>query len=320
MRVFRQLDEVPADWTPTVLSIGNFDGVHRGHQHVLGMVVERARTLVAKSVAVTFEPHPARVLRPESAPLLLTPLAQKLNLLESTGIDSVLVLTFDSSFSSITPREFARKIIVERLRGCEVHEGANFHFGYRAEGNCEKLKEFGREFGFKVFVYPEMRLRGETVSSSCIRQLLLDGKVDRARHLLGRAFSILGSPAKGRGYGSRYTVPTINLAPYSELVPQNGVYVTCTRVARERFESLTNVGTRPTFKGESFAIETHLLNFHPLDLNDDTGVEIAFLKWLRPEIKWPTPAALKEQIGKDVHKAKRFFGLVSAATAQDSRT
>lgn len=309
MRVFRHLEEIPADWSETVVSIGNFDGVHCGHQHVLAKVVERARASGAKSLAVTFDPHPVRVLRPESAPLLITPLDQKLAALAKTGVDATVVITFDRQFSSTTPSDFAENVIARTLRAKEVHEGANFHFGHRAQGNCEKLKQFGKEFGFDVFIYPEMRLRSEPVSSSRIRQLLLAGQVSKARHLLGRLFSVISTPAKGRGYGSRYTVPTINLAPYSELVPKNGVYVTCTRVARETFESVTNVGTRPTFAGESFAIETHLLNFHPLDLDENTEVEISFLKWLRPEIKWPNPEALKEQIGKDVKKAKRFFSL-----------
>ena len=312
MRVFRHLEEIPPDWSGTVVSIGNFDGVHCGHQHVLAKVVERARASGAKSMAVTFDPHPVRVLRPESAPLLISPLNQKLAALANTGIDATVVITFDKQFSSTTPRDFAQKIIAGRLRSKEVHEGANFHFGHRAQGNCEKLKQFGKEFGFEVFIYPEMRLRGESVSSSRIRQLLLAGEVSRARHLLGRVFSIISTPAKGRGYGSRYTVPTINLATCSELVPKNGVYVTCTRVARETFESVTNVGTRPTFAGESFAIETHLLNFHPVDLDESTEVEISFLKWLRPEIKWPNPEALKEQIGKDVRTAKRFFALTTS--------
>ena len=309
MRVFRHLEEIPADWTATIVSIGNFDGVHCGHQHVLARVVGRARESGGKSIAVTFDPHPLRVLRPDRAPLLITPLDQKLAALQKTEIDAALVITFDKQFSTTSPREFAKQIVAQRLRAKEVHEGANFHFGHRAEGDCEKLKQFGKEFGFEVFVYPEMRLRGEPVSSSRIRQLLASGEVSKARHLLGRPFSIVSTAAVGRGYGSRYTVPTINLAPYSELVPKNGVYVTCTRVARETFESVTNVGTRPTFAGESFAIETHLLNFHPLDLDESTEVEISFLKWLRPEIKWPNPEALKEQIGKDVKKAKRFFAL-----------
>lgn len=309
MRVFRNLDEVPPDWGSTVLSIGNFDGVHRAHRFVLGKVAERARLLNAKSMAVTFDPHPLRVLRPESAPALITPLPQKIAALGETDIDAVLVIPFDAQFASTSSRDFAQKIIVERLHAAEVHEGVNFHFGYRAEGNCETLKELGREFGFALTIYPEMRLRGETVSSSRLRQLLMEGEVSRARQLLGRIFSIIGTPAKGRGYGTRYTVPTINLAPYAELVPRNGVYVTCTRVGGESFESVTNVGTRPTLGEESFAIETHLLNFHPIALDERTEVEIAFLKWLRPEIKWPNVEALREQIGKDVKRAKRFFAL-----------
>lgn len=311
MRVFRSLDEVPAEWSPTVLSVGNFDGVHRAHRQVLARVTERGRALNARSMAVTFDPHPLRVLRPESAPLLITPTPQKIELLSQTGVDATLILTFDRAFASFTARDFARQILAERLHAREVHEGATFHFGHRAEGDCEKLREFGREFGFGVVVYPEMRVRGETVSSSRARQLLLGGEVGRARQLLARSFSILGTPAKGRGYGSRYTVPTINLAAYPELVPRNGVYVTCTRVGGETFESVTNIGTRPTFAGESFAIETHLLNFHPLALNEETRVEVTFLKWLRPEVKWPNPEALKEQIGKDVRKAKRLFALLS---------
>jgi riboflavin kinase/FMN adenylyltransferase len=310
MLVFRDLDQIPADWTATVVSIGNFDGVHRAHQHVLAKIAERARALSAKSIAVTFDPHPLRVLRPDNAPRLITPTAQKIAALSQTGVDSILVLPFDREFASLSPREFVKQILVERLHAREVHEGATFHFGHRAEGDCDKLKDFGREFGFGVVVYPEMRVRGDAVSSSRVRQLLVEGNVGRARQLLGRPFAILGTPAKGRGYGSRYTVPTINLAPYPELVPSNGVYVTCARVGTESFDSVTNVGTRPTFSGESFAIETHLLNFHPIALNEDTEVEIAFLKWLRPEIKWPNPEALKEQIGKDAKKAKRFFALM----------
>ncbi|HWC18644.1 MAG TPA: hypothetical protein VG498_16660, partial [Terriglobales bacterium] len=216
MQVFRHLDELPADWHATVISIGNFDGVHCGHQYVLAKVVERARALNARSLAVTFDPHPLRVLRPNNAPLLITPLPQKLAALRQTGVDATLVLNFDKQFSSTPPWEFARRIIADSLHAKEVHEGVNFHFGHRAEGDCKKLQQFGKELNFQVFVYPEMRVRGESVSSSRIRQLLLEGKIGRARHLLGRPFAITNTPAKGRGYGSKYTVPTINLAQYPE--------------------------------------------------------------------------------------------------------
>lgn len=306
-RIFHSLSEMPSDWRATVVSIGNFDGVHCGHRHVLRNVVERAHALGAHSLAVTFDPHPARVLRPEHAPRLITPLAQKLAALEQSGVDAVLVLPFTEEFARNSPREFAQRVISDGLHAKEVHEGANFHFGHRAQGDCEQLRQLGGQMGFAVSVYPEMRVRGEIVSSSRIRQLLLEGEVSKARHLLGRPFSILSTPAKGRGYGSRYTVPTINLAEYAELVPRNGVYVTCTRIDSEQFHSVTNVGTRPTFAGASFAIETHLLDFHPLPLSEVTPVEISFLKWLRPEMQWPSPEALKQQIGKDVARAKRFL-------------
>jgi riboflavin kinase / FMN adenylyltransferase len=311
MQVFRSLDELPSDWRRTVVSVGNFDGVHRAHQRVLGRVAERARELEAHSLAVTFDPHPARLLRPQSAPRLITPLAQKLALLAQTGVEATLVLAFDAGFSSLSPEAFAKQIIADRLHASEVHEGASFHFGHQAKGNVDRLAEYGRELGFTVVIYPEMRLRGEIVSSSAIRRLLSEGQVSRARHLLGHPFSITGNPAAGRGYGARFTVPTINLAEYAELTPRQGVYVTCTRVGDERFESVTNVGTRPTFAEASFAIETHLLNFHPIALDESTEVEIAFLKWLRPEIKWPNPEALKQQIGKDVKRSQRFFALTN---------
>ncbi len=169
--------------------------------------------------------------------------------------------------------------------------------------------------GFEVKVYPVMKLRGERVSSSQIRKLLSQGRVSRARHLLARPFSILSTPGRGRGYGSKYTVPTINLARYEELVPKDGVYITRTRVAEEVFDSVTNVGNRPTFGAELFAIETHLLNFHPLELTPETEVEICFLRRLRDEIKFPSVDALREQIARDVKKARRYFHLLRRASA-----
>jgi riboflavin kinase/FMN adenylyltransferase len=164
--------------------------------------------------------------------------------------------------------------------------------------------------GFEVSTYPEMKLRGESVSSSHIRKLLGEGRVSRARHLLGRPFSILSTPGRGRGFGSKYTVPTINLSRYEEMVPADGVYITRTRVDQECFDSVTNVGNRPTFGADSFAIETHLLNFHPISLTPETEVEIHFLNRLRDEIKFPSVEALKEQIGRDVAKANRYFQLL----------
>jgi riboflavin kinase / FMN adenylyltransferase len=309
MDVFHTLDEVPAPYGPTLVSVGNFDGVHRAHAHVLREIVSRARERGAKAVAITFEPHPTRILRPEAGLKLLTPTPEKLRLLATTGVDAVLLLPFGRDLSLLTPRQFAERILKKKLHAREVHEGYNFHFGHKAAGDVNMLTELGREMGFEVKVYPEMKLRGETVASSQIRKLLAAGRVSRARHLLSRPFCILGTPGRGRGYGSKYTVPTINLARYEELVPKDGVYITCTRVGSETFESVTNVGNRPTFGADLFAIETHLLNFHPLELTPETEVEICFLERLRDEIKFPSVDALREQIARDVKKARRYFHL-----------
>ncbi|HLW86813.1 MAG TPA: bifunctional riboflavin kinase/FAD synthetase [Candidatus Sulfotelmatobacter sp.] len=315
MHVFHTLNDIPADFGPTLVSVGNFDGVHRAHAHVLGEIVARARSSGAKAVAVTFEPHPARILRPESNLKLLTPTAEKLRLLESTCVDAVLLLPFGRDLSLMTPRQFAERILKKKLHAREVHEGYNFRFGHKAAGNIDMLAEFGREMGFAVKTYPEMKLRGEPVSSSHIRKLVGEGRVSRARHLLARPFCILGTPGRGRGYGSKHTVPTINLARYEELVPKDGVYITWTRVGAERFESVTNVGNRPTFGAELFAIETHLLNFHPIELAPETEVEICFLERLRDEIKFPSVEALRGQIGRDVGKARRYFRLLGRMSA-----
>jgi riboflavin kinase/FMN adenylyltransferase len=310
MQTFHQLDDVPRDFGPALVSVGNFDGVHRAHRHVLDEIVRRAKAGNALSVVVTFEPHPARILRPDHNLKLLTPAREKLRLLEATGIDAVLLLPFTRDLSLMTPHQFAHEILKKSLHAREVHEGYNFHFGHKAAGNIQLLRDLGRVMGFEVHDYPEMRLRGEPVSSSHIRKLLSEGRVSRARHLLARPFSILSPAGQGRGYGSKYTVPTINLARYEELVPKDGVYVTRTRVGNECFDSVTNVGNRPTFGSDSFAIESHLLNFHPLELSAETEVELHFLDRLRDEIKFPSVEALREQIGRDVAKAERYFRLL----------
>jgi riboflavin kinase/FMN adenylyltransferase len=318
MLTFHNLDEIPGNLGPTLLSVGNFDGVHRAHRHVIDELVRRAKAANARSVVVTFEPHPTRILRPDHNLKLLTALPEKLRLLEATGVDSVLLLPFSRDLSLMTPHQFAHDILKRRLHAREVHEGYNFHFGHKAEGNIRRLRELGQEMGFEVHDYPEMRLRGEPVSSSHIRKLLFEGRVSRARHLLARPFSILSNPGRGRGYGSKYTVPTINLARYEELIPKDGVYITRTRVGQECFDSVTNVGNRPTFGSDSFAIESHLLNFHPLELSAETEIELHFLDRLRDEIKFPSVEALKEQIGQDVRKAQRYLRRLGGEAAVSS--
>lgn len=311
MKLFHKLDDIPADFGPAIASVGNFDGVHRAHAHVLGQMLARARQKHAKAVAVTFDPHPMRILRPDSSFKLITPTPEKLRFLGQTGVDAVLLLPFTRDLSVMNPHQFADKILKQALKAIEVHEGYNFRFGHKAAGDVSMLADFGAAMGFEVITYPEMKLRGETVSSSHIRKLIAAGRISRARHLLGKPFRILSTAGRGRGYGSKYTVPTINLSRYEELVPGDGVYITMTRVGEQCFDSVTNVGKRPTFGEESFAIETHLLNFHPIELRPETEVELFFLNRLRDEIKFPSVEALREQIARDVKRARRYFHLLS---------
>jgi riboflavin kinase/FMN adenylyltransferase len=316
MQIFRSIQEVPANFGPSVVTVGNFDGVHCGHQTVIADVIQRARALHAQSVALTFEPHPLRILRPEIPLRLIAPLQEKLVLLEQTGLDAVLVLPFTQQLSRWTPRQFAEIVLRDTLHAVEVQEGENFRFGVDAQAGVQDLAALGQELGFTARVHRPTLRRGMEVSSSVVRNAIAEGNMRRARQLLGRPFEIRSFPAPGRGYGSRYTVPTINLASYTELAPANGVYVTCMNVADERFEAVTNVGVRPTFGDSALTIETHILDFHPIALDEKTQLRLVFLDRLRGEIKWPSPEALKAQIGKDIARVRHYFGLYRAITQE----
>jgi riboflavin kinase/FMN adenylyltransferase len=278
MQIFHSLDEIPAAFGEVIATIGNFDGVHRGHRWVIDEVIARARQLGLRSLALTFDPHPARVLRPDAAHELIMPLAQKLACLGTTGIDATLVLPFTPELRCLTAECFARDILRNGVHAREIHEGENFRFGQGASAGIEGLTMLGRQVGFDVTAYAPCVLRGAPVSSSRVRT-------------------------------------PINLAPYPELLPANGVYITTLTVGQgevaECFEAVTNVGNRPTFGADSFTVESHLLAFHPIALAADTRLELAFLHRLRDERRFNSPDALRTQIGLDVRLAERFFHLAS---------
>ena len=309
MQVFRSLAEIPAGFGPTVAAVGNFDGVHRGHREILAGVTVEARGAGAKAVAITFDPHPEQFLRPNQAPRLITPTAERLRLLTETGIDATLVLKFDAALAHLEPRAFVERILVGALGVRSVHEGQNFRFGRGARAGVKELAAMGAEFGFTVSVHGAVCVHGLEVSSSAIRALVAAGDVRRARWMLGRPFTVLSTPARGRGIGTRLLVPTVNLAAYDGLLPAFGVYVTRLKIESRVFQAVTNVGNRPTFGAASFAVETHILDFEPVEMNEDTPIELEFLWRLRGEQEWPSPEALKAQIFKDVARAKRYFRL-----------
>ncbi|MGB6689503.1 MAG: riboflavin biosynthesis protein RibF [Terracidiphilus sp.] len=308
--IYRTLDEIPPSFGPSIITVGNFDGVHVGHQGLLTFAAAEARALGIRSIAITFDPHPAQFLHPDVAPKLLTFLPQRLQLIAATGVDAILVLHFDEALSRVTAREFTREVLVEKLRVQGMHEGPSFRFGHGARAGVKELAEFGAEFGFKVDVHAVLRVHGLDVSSSAVRALIVAGDVRRARWMLGRVFGVVSTPARGRGIGSKLLVPTVNLAPYDGLLPGFGVYVTCLTVGERCFQAVTNIGNRPTFGEPSFAVESHILDFEPVDLDEQTPLKLEFMRRLRPELEWPTPEALKAQIMKDVAKSKRYFRLL----------
>jgi riboflavin kinase/FMN adenylyltransferase len=308
--VYRTLEEIPAGFGPSVIAVGNFDGVHLGHQGLLTGAAAEGRARGMRSIAITFDPHPAQFLYPDVAPKLLTFLPQRLSLIAATGVDAILVLHFDEALSRVTAREFVREILVGRLDVRGMHEGQSFRFGHGARSGVAELKEFGAEFGFGVDVHPAVRVHGLEVSSSAVRAFVAAGDMRRARWMLGRTFAVHSTLARGRGIGTRLLVPTINLAPHAGLLPGFGVYVTRLWVGDRCFQAVTNVGNRPTFGEPSFAVESHILDFEPIDLDEQTPLKLEFLQRLRPEVKFPSPEALKVQIFKDVAKAKRYFGLM----------
>lgn len=316
MQIARSLAELGSIGS-SVVTIGNFDGVHCGHRMVIASVLERAHALNVRAIAVTFDPHPAHVLHTVSRLPLITPLDEKLRLLAETGLDQVLVLPFTDELRHWTARHFAERVLRDALHAVEVHEGETFRFGYQAEADIVGLSDLGRELGFGVKAYVPCIARGTAISSSRIRALIAAGNLHEARALLGRSFSVLSTPASGRGYGTRYAVPTLNLAPYPDLLPAHGVYVTTLRIGEERvFRGVTNVGNRPTFGADSFAVESHLLDFEPVDLSETTPLELTFLRRLREERRFESTDALREQIQRDVRKALRFFALADALQTQ----
>lgn len=322
MRTYTSIDALP-EMPRTVAAIGNFDGVHRGHQEIIRRVLERARQLNAQAIAVTFDPHPVAVLHPERAPRLITPIPERLRLLEQTGLDATVVLPFTREFSMQSAQQFAENVLVRALRVVEVHEGDTFRFGHDAAAGIAELKDLGEQLGFAVVSHGSLRVRGVAVSSSEVRKRISEGQLGIARALLGRPFDILSAAARGRGVGAKLSAPTINLANYSGLLPPNGVYVSRVRIGSEAsaLDAVTNLGVRPTFDGAGFAIESHLLDGPPpVEITEQTPIEVCFLMRLRDEHRFPSPEALRAQIMRDVMRARKYFRRITPAVLPSKRS
>jgi riboflavin kinase/FMN adenylyltransferase len=286
----------------TVVTIGNFDGVHLGHQKILGGVTKRARANDLESAILTFYPHPAQVLRPEAAPTLLMTLEQRLAAFDAMGINAALVLQFDIDLARISALDFAKTFLVDTLRAKAVLVGDNFRFGNRQGGDVKLLLEIGKRSDFEVDIVPPVVEQGVIVSSTAVRQALRDGRVEDVEPLLGRPFSLKGEIRPGTGLGRKLIVPTLNLVTDQETLPKNGVYASATVLGPRIYWSVTNVGMRPTFEGHNLAIESHLFDFS--EQLTSGKMEVIFLKRLRDEQKFSGPEALREQVLKDIDRAK----------------
>jgi riboflavin kinase/FMN adenylyltransferase len=291
----------------SALAIGNFDGIHLGHQAILRTTVERAQALQAVSTALTFHPSPRKVLRPESAPLRLSTNAQRMEWFNALGLEAAVVLPFTLELARLSPEEFVEQILVRDLHVKTVLVGENFHFGHKQAGNVKLLKELGAKFGFDVQIVCPVQYRGEVVSSTIIRREVAEGDVSHAGRLLGRPFALTGEVVSGTGTGSKFTFPTLNLAAEQELLPARGVYITRTLLDGETssHRSVTNIGMRPTFSGSSLSVETHLLDFQ--SAATPKRIEVRFWKRLREEKKFSGPEELRAQIARDIAAANRFF-------------
>jgi riboflavin kinase/FMN adenylyltransferase len=291
----------------SVLAIGNFDGIHLGHQAILRATVERANSLNAVATALTFDPSPRKVLRPETAPPLLSTSAQRMEWFNVLGIEAVVVLPFTLELARLTPEEFVEQILLRDLRIKAVLVGENFRFGHKQAGDVKRLSELGAKHGFAVVVVPPVVYRGEVVSSTIIRREIAAGDVSHAARLLGRPFVLTGEVVSGTGTGRRFTFPTLNLAAEQELLPARGVYVTRTCLDGETrsHRSVTNIGMRPTFNGSSLSVETHLLDTQLA--TTPKRLEVRFWKRLREEKKFSGPEELRAQIASDIARANKFF-------------
>jgi riboflavin kinase/FMN adenylyltransferase len=291
----------------SVLAIGNFDGIHLGHQAILRSVVERAHEIHAVPTALTFDPPPLKVLRPESAPLRLSTNAQRMDWFGFAGLEAAVVLPFTQDLSKLTPQEFVEQILVRDLHVRAVLVGENFRFGHRQAGDVHLLRELGRKHGFEVIIVPPVVDHGEIVSSTIARRKIAAGDVTHAGRLLGRPFVLTGEVVAGTGTGRRFTFPTLNLAPEQELLPARGVYITRTQLDGDprRYRSVTNIGVRPTFNGSALSVETHLLDFQREAA--PKRIAVHFWKRLREEKKFSGPEELRAQIARDIAATNRFF-------------
>jgi riboflavin kinase/FMN adenylyltransferase len=302
MRIVRNLLTITERFPYPVLTLGNFDGVHLGHQAIFKKIVERAREISGTSIVFTFEPHPLKVLAPDRSPKLLNTFEGKMKLLARTGIDIVICVEFTPAFAGQNPEDFARVVLHEQIGVKEVYVGYDYAFGKSRKGSIASLRKMGHVCGFSVSVVDAVRINNRVVSSSAARDLVSSGKVAEAAELLGRYYSIEGDVVHGSHRGHELGFPTANLRTRNELLPANGVYAVFAEIDGRRHQGAASIGVRPTFDSGPLSIEVYLFNFDG-DLYGKQ-MEVFFVHHIREEKKFPDVQSLISQMQKDVEESK----------------
>ncbi|HEX5425260.1 MAG TPA: bifunctional riboflavin kinase/FAD synthetase [Candidatus Acidoferrales bacterium] len=304
----------------TAVTIGNFDGVHLGHQKILRAVVDFSQAGAPPgqnaeliSTVLTFYPHPTRVIRPDASPALLMTLDQRLAAFEQFHIHAALVIEFTRDLAQLAPESFVQRYLVDTLRTRAVFVGENFRFGHKQAGDVNLLRQLGERFGFETEAVAPVVIDAMVVSSTAIREAIREGRVDAARKLLGRPYALKGEIRRGTGMGTKFVVPTLNLATRQELLPKLGVYATEVILDGKAYHAATNVGVRPTFDGGSVTIESHLIDFN--EARTGGPLEVRFLKRIRDEQRFPNPEALRRQILTDIQESRDYFQSQPAQTS-----
>jgi len=306
MTIIQDLSQLEKPLRNPVLTIGNFDGVHKGHLALFDMVKERAGSIGGQSALITFEPHPVKILAPGKGPPLITPTRQKLKLIGDAGIDVIFCLPFTQEFAAISARDFVKELLVHRIGVKEIVVGYDYAFGHAREGNIELLREMGDSLGFIVHVAEPVRIDDTILSSTTVRQLIQEGNLSEAKKLLGRDYQICGVVVKGRNRGGRLLgFPTANLELIDELTPKVGVYAVRVLIGQKNYRGLTNIGYNPTFGKGPFSVESYILDFSE-DLLGRT-IKVDFLERLRDEKTFERIEDLAEQIARDVRRARDLF-------------
>jgi riboflavin kinase/FMN adenylyltransferase len=306
MEIIRGLENLNRSYPNPVLTIGNYDGIHLGHQKILSMVLKRAEGIEGTSMVMSFDPHPVKVLAPERNMKLLTTPEEKTRLLEAMGIDVLLCVRFNKEFSRILPDDFIHDVLVEKINVREIIVGTNYAFGKNKKGTIDLLRRRGEKYGFSVKAVRDVTVHGHIVSSSTIRSLLLKGAVFEVSNFLGRAYSIEGTVIKGKGRGqSILHIPTANISTPVEIAPKEGVYAVKVGLRGTIYDGVANIGKNPTFGNTEVSYEVHLFNFDGDLLSK--SLKIYFIDRIRGERTFPNPGSLAEQIREDITKAKELL-------------